>query len=233
MIILKEKKKKERKPSKFRLWHQKMKSTPKGRAYLKLIYWGIFFLILFIFLAVASSLSRNYETPIVEEEEPLDSEEVEVVKTIDTLQEELLNSTYHYEYHIEDQGISYLFEGTKYDSYEEGYKNYSGLTSGVIRYYIDATGVYQVNGEERVAIDDFYQGLETNFLDLSILFRTINALTLTLDSSYDYPVYIASDANYQYMLNISPDGLAITDISVVSVDGNTTYLLSFKDVGEI
>ena len=233
MIILKEKKKKERKPSKFRLWHQKMKSTPKGRAYLKLIYWGIFFLILFIFLAVASSLSRNYETPIVEEEEPLDSEEVEVVKTIDTLQEELLNSTYHYEYHIEDQGISYLFEGTKYDSYEEGYKNYSGLTSGVIRYYIDATGVYQVNGEERVAIDDFYQGLETNFLDLNILFRTINALTLTLDSSYDYPVYVASDANYQYMLNINPDGLAITDISVVSVDGNTTYLLSFKDVGEI
>ena len=45
--------KKEKTPSKFKVWKKKMKETPKGRAYLKLIYWGIFFVALFIFLIVS------------------------------------------------------------------------------------------------------------------------------------------------------------------------------------
>ena len=43
------KEKKEKTPSKFKLWKAKMKSTPKGKAYLKLIYWAIFFVILLIY----------------------------------------------------------------------------------------------------------------------------------------------------------------------------------------
>lgn len=55
--------KKEKTPSKFKVWKKKMKETPKGRAYLKLIYWGIFFVALFIFLIVSSMITSNYQDP--------------------------------------------------------------------------------------------------------------------------------------------------------------------------
>ena len=36
--------KKKKTPSKFKAWRMKMKETPKGKAYLKLIYWLSFLL---------------------------------------------------------------------------------------------------------------------------------------------------------------------------------------------
>ena len=39
--------------------------------------------------------------------------------------------------------------------------------------------------------------------------------------------YTCEDNTYIYTMNISPDGNTITDISVVSLDGNSTYLFTF------
>ena len=232
------KEKKEKTPSKFKLWKAKMKSTPKGKAYLKLIYWAIFFAVLFIFLAISSAITSNYETPnnnSTINDDPATSEEEDVPQTLDTMMQEIIQGTYEYTYDIHVGEDSFLFEGTKYDTYQEGYKNYATtLDSGVIRYYIDSTGTYQVNGNERVLIDNFYEGINSSFLDFGSLFSTMNTLGLVKDSNNTtYAVYTCSDGTYNYILNINPDGTHITDISIVSVDGNTTYLLSFTNIGEV
>ena len=72
-------KRKEKKPSNFKEWRQKMKATPKGRAYLKLIYWAIFFMALFLFLGITSMLTRNYDPSEIPLEEEKREEESEVV----------------------------------------------------------------------------------------------------------------------------------------------------------
>ena len=234
-----EKKKKEKTPSKFKLWKQKMKATPKGRAYLKLIYWGIFFLFLFLFLGITSMITGNYEVPqnnqnsnVNQDEEEI--EEVVVPKTLDELMDELINGTYEYTYDIHILDDEYLFEGKKYDTYQEGYKNYTtSLGSGVIRYYLDSTGTYQVNGSERVLITNFYEGMNETFFDFEQFFQMLNTLGFVRDeNNTSYASYTCSDSNYQYMININPEGTSITDLSIVSIDGTITYLFTFTNFGD-
>lgn len=226
------KEKKKKTPSKFKLWYQKMKSTPKGRAYLKLIYWAIFFVFLFIFLAVTSALTSDYETPINKDEEVNTPVEDPVVpQTIDHMMQELIHGTYEYTYDIHINDASYYFEGTKYEEYEEGYKDDS---NGTIHYYIDDTGVYQINANEKIPIDNLYSGLDANFFQLETVFNTMNTLGLKEDlGGYSYPVYTCSDSTYIYTLNISPDKTKITDLIISSLDGNITYLFTFNNIGGV
>ena len=229
----KEKVKKE--PGKFRKWHQKMKSTPKGRAYLKLIYWAIFFVVLFIFLGISSSITRDY-TPTnndtQEEQTPEENNEnIEVLPTILDMQEELLATTYEYTYDIRIGDVTYLFEGERNTTYEEGYKT---SLSGTIRYYLDSTGIYQVVGDTRTLINDFYLGIDTQYLDLAHVFDIMNVLGLHEDTMCDctYPVYYAEDEFNRYILNLSEDATSITDVLVTSLDNSYEYKFSFSNLGD-
>lgn len=233
--------KKAKTPSKFKVWRMKMKETPKGRAYLKLIYWAIFFAILFIFLGIASMMGGNANiTNNNPEEKPTTNEDQDnetVSRTIEEMEQELLESTYEYTYDIRvGQDMTYLFDGTKYNTYEEGYKNFATATStGVIRYYIDNTGVYQVVGNAKNLIDNFYEGLNTNLLNLEYLFNTMNNLGLTEDLLGDatYPVYYATDNIYRYEISLNDESTYITSITITSLDESSFYDLSFARIGEI
>lgn len=236
--------KKVKTPSKFKAWRMKMKETPKGRAYLKLIYWAIFFAVLFIFLGIASMMggNANITNNNNTEENPIDNtnddQEVESTsRTIEEMEEELLESTYEYTYDIRiGEYMTYLFDGTKYDTYEEGYKNFAMATSaGVMRYVIDDTGIYQIVGNERTLIDNFYEGLDANLLNLEYLFNTMNNLGLTEDSLVDatYPVYYATDSIYRYQMSLNEESMHITNITITSLDESSSYDLSFSRIGEI
>ena len=236
--------KKVKTPSKFKAWRMKMKETPKGRAYLKLIYWAIFFAVLFIFLGIASMMggNANITNNNNTEENPIDNtnedQEVESTsRTIEEMEEELLESTYEYTYDIRiGEDMTYLFDGTKYDTYEEGYKNFATANStGVMRYVIDDTGIYQIVGNERILIDNFYEGLDANLLNLEYLFNTMNNLGLTEDSLVDatYPVYYATDSIYRYQMSLNEESMHITNITITSLDESSSYDLSFSRIGEI
>ncbi len=231
---MKKKEKKPKKPSKLSLWHQKMKKTPKGRAYLKLIYWGIFFIALFIFLAISSSFSANYntktpqDTPPLEEEQEQEPSNQEV--TLEDLETELLNTTYDYSYEILIGDTNYLFEGTKYSTYETGYKT---VGQEIIRYYLDDTGTYQLVDDQRILITDFYQGLNALYLDLTYLFNHLNNIGLTQDLTCDctYPVYSALDEINRYTLNLSDDATSITSLIITGLDNSYEYNLNFHNLG--
>ncbi len=231
----KEKQKREKKPSKYKLWRQKMKSTPRGKAILKLIYWGIFFLALFLFLGITSMFTSDdapanppvEQTPEGEEDSTL---EEEVLPTIDMMQEEVLTSRYRYTYDIQIGEDSYLFEGDKYDTYEEGYKS---TQTGTIHYYKDDTGIYQVNMDERVLMNDFYLGLNENFFDLAYLFRVMNTLGLEKDST-NYStnlIYVASDTEHRYRLIISEDQKHIIGI-IIDNNQDVRYDLDIEVIYE-
>ena len=229
-------KRKEKKPSKFKEWRQKMKATPKGRAYLKLIYWAIFFMALFLFLGITSMLTRNYDPSEIPLEEEKREEESEVVlPTLNEMMQALVNGTYEYTYDIHVGENSFLFEGTKYLDHEEGYKSYNTTSgNGIIRYYLDEAGTYQLNGDDFVLISNFYEGINANYLDLEYIFTEMQRIGLEQDlNNASYPVYTGSDEVNYYLLNVSPEKNQITDISIVSLDGNDTYLLSFSHVGDV
>ena len=174
------KRQKEKELSKFKKWKNKMKETPKGRAYLKLIYWGIFFFVLFVFLILSSLFTRDYE-PVEKKENDsslteMPEDEEEVLPTILELESELLNGTYEYEYQVQVNGNDYFFDGEQFLDHEEGYQTSS---LGIIHYYLDDTGVYQISGEERVLLTEFYQGMDANLVNLEYIFNTINMLGIS------------------------------------------------------
>ena len=91
--------KKKKTPSKFKAWRMKMKETPKGKAYLKLIYWAIFFAILFIILGVASLMGGNASITNINkmEDNPVDNTKEEqdnesASKTVEEMEQELLEA---------------------------------------------------------------------------------------------------------------------------------------------
>ena len=222
-------KKKEKEISKFKKWKNKMKETPKGRAYLKLIYWGIFFFVLFVFLILSSLFTRDYEpvennlndqSDALEVPEEKEDEE-EKLPTILELENELLNGTYEYEYQIQVNGNDYFFDGEKFLDHEEGYQTSS---LGIIHYYLDDTGVYQISGEERVLLTEFYQGMDTNLINLEYIFNTMNMLGIS-----EHHLLMEDEEN-RYTLVLSSDGYRIEKITIESLDGLHSYELSFQNI---
>lgn len=214
-------KKKEKELSKFKKWKNKMKETPKGRAYLKLIYWGIFFAALFIFLIFSSIFTRNYEPVELEPEKEVEEEPEEVLPTILELEEELLSGTYEYEYTIHINNEAYLFDGEKFLDHEEGYQTSS---SGIIHYYLDDTGVYQIVGGERILLADFYQGIDANLVNLEYIFNTMNHLGVSENR------LAVEDSLYRYSLVLSSDFYHIDKIMIESLDGLSSYELTFGNI---
>ena len=222
-------KKKEKEISKFKKWKNKMKETPKGRAYLKLIYWGIFFFVLFAFLILSSLFTRDYEpvennlndqSDALEVPEEIEDEE-EKLPTILELESELLNGTYEYEYQIQVNGNDYFFDGEKFLDHEEGYQTSS---LGIIHYYLDDTGVYQISGEERVLLTEFYQGMDANLINLEYIFNTMNMLGIS-----EHHLLVEDEEN-RYTLVLSSDGYRIEKITIESLDGLHSYELSFQNI---
>lgn len=207
---------------KFKNWRKKMKKTAKGRAYLKLIYWAIFFGILFILLFLASLASNkqvedNKDNEEVVEETEENSEDEQI--SLSGLEEALLKGSYTYQYQITINETVYLLEGTKYETYEEGYKT---VGDEIIRYYLDDTGEYQVTTAGNVLLTDFYTGFNADFLDLDQLFEKMNDLGLQLSA------LMVSDGDYVYTLNLNAEATSITSLVITKNDGTEEYVLSFE-----
>lgn len=207
---------------KFKNWRKKMKKTAKGRAYLKLIYWAIFFGILFILLFLASLASnkqvednKDNEEVVEETEETSEDEQI----SLSGLEEALLKGSYTYQYQITINETVYLLEGTKYETYEEGYKT---VGDEIIRYYLDDTGEYQVTTAGNVLLTDFYTGFNADFLDLDQLFEKMNDLGLQLSA------LMVSDGDYVYTLNLNAEATSITSLVITKNDGTEEYVLSFE-----
>lgn len=225
---------KNKKESELKQKIKELKKTNKGKAILRLIKWCIFFVILFIFLAIASLMSPknnsikkpNNEINKPQEEIPKDNwnEETLTIETINEYQEKL-NNDYDYKYEISINKEKYIFSGTKTNNINKGYKESS---TGIIKYSIDSTGTYMETTTEKTLINNLYEGIEENYLNPIYILNIIKELEITRDRECDCiePVYKANDSKNIYRITTSNQN--ITGINITALDFSYIYNLDFK-----
>ena len=219
---------------------KEMKKTPKGKAILKLIGWGIFFFLLFIFCLIASLFSpkenlkekeeNNNATQVTPEEALKDKKEI-----IEDIKNNLLKSNYDYKYEITFNEEKYTYEGAKTKLYETGYKTNN---TGIIKYYIDETGTYREFNEEKTLINDLYQNINTNYLDLNYLFNILNFNNLSdancscLNGECTCVAFSYKDHfNEYYIAYYNTKDIFSPIYSIVITSTSYKYNLTYKNVG--
>ena len=189
--------------------------TERGKAIVKLGLWLVFILALIIFALV----NKNDNT-INKENEETEEKEVYEFKKYDEMIESLLDSNYEFNYDIVINDTNYLFNGTKCNNEVLGYKE---SNMGIIKYYI-SDNTYQVVLKELVPIENLYENIDINYLDLNILFNNLNEYLYNIEKNDNKKTITYKKDGYQVEVITNLDN--ITNINI-TVDNNT-YNLSYN-----
>ncbi len=213
---------------------KELKKTSKGQAILKLIYWIIFFIVIIVFCLIVSLISpqkineNEKQTPPIEEqikEEPeyiLPSEAL----TLDTYlnaKNKLISKEYNYNYEIVIDNIKYIYNGTKNELMDTGYKE---SPTGTIKYYIDTTGTYQETTTEKTPIINLYENIDVTYLNLNFLDNLISTLEFKLNHTSDNYLYELSKDNINYQIELENTTYNLKFISIIGPNYN--YKLTFN-----
>ena len=220
-------KNKAKKPSKLQNKINELKSTSKGKAILKLIGWAIFFAFIFLLLIISAFMPKeskinqdinNNEAEEKEEDMPINS--LLSKETFNNIKNELLNGNYDYKYEITLEDTKYIFNGTKKDDIETGYKE---TKEGVVKYYIDSTGIYEDKLTEKVPLNNLYENLDLNYLNFNNLMKTLD-MEMVLISSTDLLIYDMASEVVDYQI-----ALADKDLKYIKITGsNSDYAPSYE-----
>lgn len=210
---------------------KELKSTSRGQAIWRLIKWAIFFFALFIFLIISSLITANRQTKIPSIPDPPIKEETPVppkIKTLKELANTLLKSTYDYKYEINVNDELYIYNGHKDLTKEVGYKETS---SGIIKYYKDETGTYQMLPNENIPLENLYENINSDYIDIEKILAIIDNLEFTLNKtiSSKTQIYESKDTinNYQY----ETDNTNLLMIKIFN--DNYSYNLVFSNHEEV
>lgn len=198
--------------------------TEKGKATIKLGLWMVFIAILIVVVLVSERDSINL--PVEDDSTPseTETENYEFVNYSDML-DKLLLGNYEYSYTITNETGKYIYTGWKNENKEIGFKEDS---TGVIKYYIDDSGTYKVNMDTLEVIDYLYNGVDTSYLDLELLFGNLNEFLYSVTKNEDMRTITYDKSGYQ--VEVMSDTRDITNITI-STD-TTTYDLNFTKIGE-
>ena len=198
--------------------------TEKGKATIKLGLWMVFIAILIVVVLVSERDSINL--PVEDDSTPseTETENYEFVNYSDML-DKLLLGNYEYSYTITNETGKYIYTGWKNENKEIGFKEDS---TGVIKYYIDDSGTYKVNMDTVEVIDYLYNGVDTSYLDLELLFGNLNEFLYSVTKNEDMRTITYDKSGYQ--VEVMTDTRDITNITI-STD-TTTYDLNFTKIGE-
>ena len=191
--------------------------TERGKSLIKLGLWLIFILAIIIF----AYTNKNDET-VNNENKEIEEKETYEFKKYDEMIDSLLNSNYEFNYDIVIDDNNYLFNGTKCNNEVLGYKE---SNMGIVKYYI-SDNTYQVILKDLVPIENLYENIDTNYLDLNILFNNLNEYLYNIEKNEDTRVITYKKEGYQVEVTTNLDN--VTNINIV-VDNNT-YNLSYNVV---
>lgn len=194
--------------------------TERGKAIIKLGGWFIFIIALIIFVLVSE---KNANNNVIDD---TNSNKDEVTETYEFLLfsemiNNLINGNYEYSYNITSNNINYIYEGIKCNNEELGYKE---SIDKIIKYYINDQNTYQVILNEYVEITNLYEGIDTNFINLEVLFNNLNEyLYNTVKNENTRVITYDKDG---YKVSITTDLENITNISITT--DNSVYNLDFN-----
>ncbi len=151
---------------------KELKQTSKGKAILKLIGWGIFFLLIIIFILISMLITSLNDNNINNIDKGNPTPEEEKINVEDILSD-LVNKDFTYTYEVNTEAEKYLFKGEKKGDTNTGFKVSSLKT---INYYIDNTGIYEQTTDNKTLIEDFYANLEEQYLKEDSLKELLTSL---------------------------------------------------------
>ena len=207
MLIIKMLKKKDPDNTFVKLWENK-----RYHALICLGLWLIFFLFVFLIVVIPynntlKNLPKNNET--------------ENIITFNDMKEKLLNSGYDYKYTINTTLGKTVYTGTKTKENDTGYRENS---EGLIKYEINSEGIFQINMDEKVLLENLYLDLNENYLDI----QKIYDLTLNLIENVNEEENEISyeNENIRIIFKINEQNI----LSINIKDNNDDYLLEFDNI---
>lgn len=199
--------------------------SERGKAIIKLGLWMIFIVILIAVVIFSDTSSEDIKlTPTEEETTNTETENYEFTNYNDMI-DKLLLYNYEYTYTITTLDSKYIYTGWKNNNQDLGFKE---DTNGITKYFIDETGSYRINMDNRELITDLYSNFDASYLNLSMLFDNLSEYLYSVEKNTDTRTITYDKEGYQ--VTVITDTENITNITI-TVD-TTTYDLEFTKIGE-
>ncbi len=207
MLIIKMLKKKDPDNTFVKLWENK-----RYHALICLGLWLIFFLFVFLIVVIPynntlKNLPKNNET--------------ENVTTFMDMKEKLLNSDYDYKYVVNTSLGKTVFTGNKTKEKDTGYKENS---EGLIKYEIDNEGIFQINMDEKVPLENLYLDLNEDYLNIQKIYDLTKDLIENVNEDENEISY--ENRNIEIIFKINEQNI----LSINIKDNNDDYLLEFDNI---
>lgn len=207
MLIIKMLKKKDPDNTFVKLWENK-----RYHALICLGLWLIFFLFVFLIVVIPynntlKNLPKNNET--------------ENVTTFMDMKEKLLNSDYDYKYVVNTSLGKTVFTGNKTKEKDTGYKENS---EGLIKYEIDNEGIFQLNMDEKVPLENLYLDLNEDYLNIQKIYDLTQNLIENIHEEQNEISY--ENGNIEIIFKINEQNI----LSINIKDNNDDYLLEFDNI---
>lgn len=207
MLIIKMLKKKDPDNTFVKLWENK-----RYHALICLGLWLIFFLFVFLIVVIPynntlKNLPKNNEN--------------ENVTTFMDMKEKLLNSDYDYKYTINTSLGKTVYTGNKTKEKDTGYRENS---EGLIKYEINSEGIFQINMDEKVPLENLYLDLNENYLDIQKIYDLTKDLIENVNEDQNEISY--ENENIIVIFKINEQNI----LSINIKDNNDDYLLEFDNI---
>ena len=173
-------------------------------AMIKLGIWIIFFI--FLITLLTRGYKENYNEPIN------NASQKNTFRDYNEMVNELLTKDYNYTFKVIND-YTYIYTGTKCGSITNGIKTYK---DSKINYIIRDNQVYKKTEETEELTDSLYESLDTNILNISLLFdslknktiaKTINNDKQQIKYLIDYKIEVITNLNSIEMINIEKDNI--------------------------
>ena len=207
MLIIKMLKKKDPDNTFVKLWENK-----RYHALICLGLWLIFFL--FVFLIVVIPYNNTLKNL------PKNNENENII-TFNDMKEKLLNSEYDYKYTINTSLGKTVYTGNKTKENDTGYRENS---EGLIKYEINSEGIFQINMDEKVPLENLYLDLKGNYLYIQKIYDL--TLNLTENVNEDQNEISYENENIRIIFKINEQNI----LSINIKDNNDDYLLEFDNI---
>lgn len=196
---------------------QKLWENPQSKAGIKLLLYFVF--IGFIILTINAAATANSVS--VKEKPKI---------TIQDMKDYLKDNNYQYEHIVVfTDGTKTIFKGNVVNNENEGTKETIEKTT---KYLIDDTGIYETILGEKTIIDNLYENIDENLLDIKYVLDLINdksTLITTREGKKEYNYTFNIDDN-KYEIILRTDNKEIYNVYINY--NETIYDLNFSNVGD-
>ena len=128
---------------------------------------------------------------------------------------------YNYKYTVNTSLGKTVYTGTKTKEKNTGYRENS---EGLIKYEINNEGIFQINMDEKVPLENLYLGLNENYLDIQKIYDLASTLTENINEEENEIIYENDNIGIKFKI----DEQNILSINIK--DNNDDYLLEFDNI---